>query len=273
LKSSAHLQNSIKSIAIGSFDGIHIAHQELIKKADGVVVIERSVATLTPGWKRSIYTKKPTFFYMLDNIKNLSPKEFIAKIESNFPNLKKIVVGYDFVFGKNKSGTIDSLKKYFSGKVEVIKEIKLNGISVHSRVIREYIKNSNIELANSMLGRYYLIDGYHIKGQGLGAKELVPTINLKVVNYTLPTGVFVVNAKINNKSYRAISFVGHRESTDNNFALEVHILENFNENIRGKVLIEFVSFIRDNRKFSSLDKLKKQILKDIEFVRKFDYMI
>jgi len=271
LKSSVHLQNSIKSIAIGSFDGVHIAHQELIKRADAVIVIERGVATLTPGWKRSIYTKKPTFFYMLDNIKNLSPKEFIAKIENNFPNLEKIVVGYDFAFGKSKSGTIGSLKEYFSGKVEVVEEIKLNGISVHSRVIREYIKNSNLELANSMLGRYYKVDGYHIKGQGLGAKELVPTINLKVINYTLPTGVFIVNVKIDNKSYKAISFIGHRVTTDNNFALEVHILDRFNENIKGKIIIEFITFIRDNRKFNSLIELKEQIDKDIEFAKKIIY--
>ena len=74
MKSSLHLQNSIKSVAIGSFDGIHLAHQELIKRADGVVVIERGVATLTPGWKRSIYTKKPTFFYMLNKIKHQAQK-------------------------------------------------------------------------------------------------------------------------------------------------------------------------------------------------------
>ena len=269
MKSSVHLQNSIKSIAIGSFDGIHLAHQKLLEKAEGIIVIEHNRATLTPGWKRSIYTKKPTFFYMLEKIKHLNPQEFVAMLESHFPNLNKIVVGYDFAFGRDKSGTINSLKEYFSGKVEVINEVKLDGISVHSRVIRELIKSSNIHLANKMLNRAYKIDGYHIKGQGLGEKKLVPTINLKIKNYTLPTGVFVVNAKINSNTYRAISFIGHRETTDGNFAVEVHILDTFKEQIKGKVWIEFITFVRKNRKFNSLTELKKQILKDIEFAKVF----
>jgi len=262
----------VKSIAIGSFDGIHIAHQELIKRADGVVVIERNSATLTPGWKRSLYTKKPTYFYMLDKIKDMSPKEFIYMLELHFPNLEKIVVGYDFAFGKDKSGTINSLKSYFKGKVEIVDEIKLDGISIHSRVIRQEIKKNNIDLANRLLGRAYKIDGILIKGQGLGAKELVATINLKVINYTLPQGVFAINAYINNIPHKAICFIGHRLSTDGNFAVELHILEEFNQNIKGRVWVEFISFIRENRKFNSLNALKEQILKDIEVAKEISNM-
>jgi len=267
LKSSLHLQNSIKSVAIGSFDGIHLAHQELIKRADGVVVIERGVATLTPGWKRSIYTQKPTFFYMLNKIKHLSPKEFILMLEQHYQELNRIVVGYDFAFGKDKSGSIESLKKHFKGKVEVVAEVKLKGISVHSRVIRELIKKNDISLAKQMLNHTYKIDGTHIKGQGLGAKELVPTINLNVSNYTLPQGVFAVNAYINSITYKAVCFIGHRTTTDGNFAVEVHILEDFKDKIKNNVWIEFISFIRENKKFSNLAELKEQIFRDIEILR------
>ena len=264
MKSSLHLKKSIKSIAIGSFDGIHLAHQKLIQKADGVVVIERGNATLTPGWKRSLYTNKATFFYMLENIKELTPKEFIYKLKLDFPSLEKIVIGYDFTFGKNKSGTIDSLQKYFSGQIEVIDEVKLNNISIHSRVIRELIKNNNINLANKMLNRAYRIDGYHIKGQGVGKKELVPTINLKVVNYTLPNGVFATNIYIEDKIYKAVTFIGRRLSVDGNFAIETHLLKtDFNQKIKNRVWIEFISFIRENKKFKNLTELKLQIKKDI----------
>ena len=264
MKSSLHLKSSIKSIAIGSFDGIHLAHQELIKRVEAVVVIERGVATLTPGWRRSIYTKKATFFYMLNKIKHLTPKEFILKLESNFPKLEKIVVGYDFHFGKDKSGTIELLKREFSKKVEIVQEVKYNGISIHSRVIRELIKNNNITLANNLLGRLYRVDAEHIRGQGIGSKELVATINLKTLQYTLPVGVFAVFATINNIKYRAVAFLGHRVSTDGNLAFEVHILDTFNEDIKGRVWIEFIDFIRGVKKFKSLPELKEQILKDIE---------
>ncbi len=254
----------IKSIAIGSFDGIHLAHQELIKRADGVLVIERGVASLTPGWKRSLYTKKPTFFYLLENIKSLTPKEFMDKIDNDFPHLEKIVVGYDFNFGKNREGSIETLKSLFKGKVEIVPEVKLQGISIHSRVIREYILNNQIDIANKMLNRAYKIDGVHIRGLGLGSKELVPTINLEVKNYTLPNGVFATKAHIEGKEFKAIAFVGHRESIDNSFTIEIHILEEFNIEIKNRVWVEFFKFIRETKKFNSLKELKKQIFEDIK---------
>ena len=259
----------IKSIAIGSFDGVHIAHGELIKRADGVVVIERGYGTITPGWTRSLYTKKATFFYMFDKVKSLTPKEFVDKLKSDFPALKKIVVGYDFIYGKNRSGTIESLKRDFDGDVEVVDEVKLNGISIHSRVIRELLKNSKVEQANSMLGRNYRICGKVVKGQGLGTKELVATINLKVLQYSLPQGVFATNTIIEGRKYKSISFIGHRQSTDGNFAVETHILNSFNDTVEvaQEVWIEFIGFIRENRKFDSLKELKEQILKDIEIAK------
>ncbi len=261
----------IESIAIGSFDGVHIAHRELIKRADSVAVIERGFGTITPGWTRSLYTKKATFFYMFDKVKSLTPKEFVAKLKSDFPALKKIVVGYDFVYGKDRSGTIDSLRADFDGEVEVVDEVKLHGISVHSRVIRELLKNSKIEQANSMLGRCYRICGKAVKGQGIGAKELVATINLKVLQYSLPHGVFATKTILDGVEYKSVSFIGHRQSTDGNFAVETHILNDFNGVVEDgqEVWIEFISFIRENQKFNSLDELKEQIFKDIDIAQNF----
>ena len=107
------VQNSIKSIAIGSFDGLHLAHQRLILECEAIVVIERNSGYLTPGYKRSYFTSKPIFFYHFDKISNLTPKEFIQKLQNDFPNLETIVVGYDFVFGKDKAGDIHTIKKLF----------------------------------------------------------------------------------------------------------------------------------------------------------------
>jgi len=258
----------IKYLAIGSFDGIHLGHQALIDKADAIAVIERGKATITPGYHRAKFINKPTFFYYLEQIKHLKPKEFIAKLNQDFPNLEGIVVGYDFAFGKDRAGKAKLIKEILPKSI-IVDEVKVDGISVHSRVVRDAIVNSNIELANTLLGRFYEIEGYQIRGLGLGSKELVPTINLKVLQYTLPQGVFAINAYIGSKKYKAVCFIGHRKSVDNSFSVEFNIIDEFEKSeILKPIRVEFVKFIRENRKFDSLSELKEQIKKDIEISSK-----
>ncbi len=262
------LTNSIKSIAIGSFDGIHLAHKKLISQVEAVVVIEKNIATLTHGHKRVEYIKKPTFFYYLNIIKSLSAKEFIDKLKKDFPKLEKIVVGYDFYFGFKKKGDTALLKELFEGEVIIVDEIKYNNISIHSCIIREFISNGNISMANRLLNHNYKISGKVIKGQGLGKKELFPTINLKVEDYTLPKeGVYLSKTLIDDVWFNSISFLGHRVTTDGSYAIETHIIDRDIDFIKDKIEIEFIDFIRDNKKFSTLKELKKQIKKDIDLAK------
>jgi riboflavin kinase/FMN adenylyltransferase len=241
------------SATIGGFDGVHLAHQELIKRADFVIVIEK-FPTLTPGFDRFEYIKKPIEFFKLDKIKNKTPLEFIEILKNL--NVQKIIIGEDFKFGKDRKGNISLLKKYF--EVEVIKEIKYQNIPIHSKIIRDLISINKINLANAMLGKHYKIKGIQIKGQGLGKKELVPTINITPFKpYTLPNGVFIT--KTNN--YPSITFIGTR-STDNKFAIETHILKD-NFKIDNLTTIEFLQFIRKNQPFKSTSQLKRAIFKDI----------
>jgi len=246
----------MKIAAIGGFDGMHIAHQELIKRANFLVIIEKG-SSITPGFDRCLYTNLGCEFFFLEEIKDLSPIEFINILKKM--NIKKIVIGEDFKFGKNRKGDINLLKKYF--EVEVISEIKIDRIGVHSHIIRKFIK-SDIKKANKFLGRNYLIRGTQIKGQGIGSKKLVPTINIKTFKpYVIPKeGVYIT--KTNN--FPSITFIGIR-STDNNFSIETHIL---NEKWKIKnekwISIEFIEFLRENRKFNSLEELKKTIQKDIQ---------
>ena len=259
------LTNSIKSIAIGSFDGIHLAHQRLISQVEAVVVIEKNSATLTHGYKRVEYIKKPTFFYHLNIIKSLSAREFIEKLQIDFPKLNKIVVGYDFYFGFKKRGNTTLLKEIFGGEVIIIDEVKYNNISIHSCIIKSFISNGNILMANSLLNHNYKISGRVIKGQGLGKKELFPTINLKVQNYTLPKeGVYVSKTLIDNIWFNSITFLGHRVSTDGSYAIETHIIDRDIEFTKDEIEIEFIDFIRSNQKFTNLKELKEQIKRDID---------
>jgi riboflavin kinase/FMN adenylyltransferase len=258
----------IRSIALGAFDGIHLAHQELIRRVEGVVIIERGNSRLTPGFVRQQYIAKPTFFYYFDMIKDFTAKEFIEMLKIDFPALEKIVVGYDFHFGKNKEGGTALLKELFHKEVDVVEEIMLDDISIHTRVIRETLEVGDIKVVNKLLGRRYKIFGDIIKGQGIGKEKLVPTINLNVKEYILPKeGVYTSCTHIDDTVYKSVSFIGHRESTDGSFAVETHILDEAIEPKCSKIAIEFIDFIRDNKKFDDLDALKKQIDIDIEIAR------
>ena len=264
------VQNNIKSIAIGSFDGIHIAHQALIERAEAVVVIERNGGYLTPGYKRTSYTDKPCYFYHFDKIRSLAPEAFVAKLEADFPALEKIVVGYDFSFGRERAGNGTVLTALFHEEVEIVSEVCYEGIPVHSRTIRACLREGNIALANSLLGRYYSMEGYVIRGQGLGKKALVPTLNLHVEHYQLPLeGVYATRTKIGTQWFDSISFLGHRVTTDGSYAVESHILGREVGETKGELQLEFRGFIRKNRKFDSLFQLKEQIEKDIEHAKQF----
>lgn len=258
-------KSKIKSLAIGHFDGIHLGHKALFLYCydGGVLVIENDGLKLTP--KRESFINLPIFYKKINDIKNLSPEEFIKLLKNEFVNLKKIVVGYDFKFGKNRSANAIFLKNIFDGEVVIVNEKKINNISVHSEKIREFLKKANIKMANLLLDRVYEIKGDLIKGQGLGKKELFSTLNLDTNNYFLPkNGVYATFTNLNNKDFKSVTFIGNRLSTDDKFSVETHIIEPFSEDrINGKITIKFKDFIRNNKKFENLNELKFQISKDI----------
>ncbi|MBI3873941.1 MAG: bifunctional riboflavin kinase/FAD synthetase [Arcobacter sp.] len=275
LKSCFTLKNSIESIAIGGFDGMHLAHQELFKRLcrnGAIVVIETGYANLTPKVNRAKYTTFPLFYYPLLDIKHLSPQEFIRLLKDEYPNLKKIVIGFDFKFGSNASGSIDNLRELFDGNIEVVEEFFYENIAVHSRVIRDLISSGEITNANTLLGKNYEISGLHIKGQGLGKKQFVPTINIKCENFLVPnSGIYSTFTIIENVRYLSVTFIGHRVSTDGLYAIETHLIDKTLEEFLGHIEIEFVEKIRDNQKYNDLEKLKKQILNDIATVKEKSY--
>lgn len=255
------------SIAIGGFDGMHIGHQELFRNLDEngtIVVIETGYANLTPEQHREKFTDKRIVYLKLEDIRHLDGKGFIELLKVNFPKLNKIVVGYDFHFGKDRRYSFDNLREMFDGEVIVVDEVKHNNDSVHSHKIRAKLQIGDVKGANEFLGHNYTIVGKQIRGQGIGAKELVATINIEAPEFLMPReGVYVTLTRIDNEEHfhPSVSFIGHRETTDGSFAIESHILD-------GEVLCEknadirFVSFVRENKKFDSLEELKKAIKSD-----------
>jgi len=256
------------SIAIGGFDGMHIGHQELFRNLDEngtIVVIETGYANLTPKRHREKFTDKRIIYLELEDIRHLDGEGFIKLLKVNFPKLSKIVVGYDFHFGKDRRYSFDNLREMFDGEVVVVDEVKYKNDSVHSHKIRAKLQIADIKGANEFLGHNFTLIGKLIKGQGIGAKELVATINVEAKEFLVPKeGVYVTLTRIDNEEHfhPSVSFIGHRVTTDGSFAIESHILD-------GEVLcqekadIRFVSFIRENEKFDSLEELKKAITSDI----------
>ncbi|OIP55692.1 MAG: bifunctional riboflavin kinase/FMN adenylyltransferase [Helicobacteraceae bacterium CG2_30_36_10] len=261
------------AIAIGGFDGMHIGHQHLFNalgKNGTIVVIETGYANLTPKHERENFSHYPIVYLELDDIRHLDGKGFVGLLKERFPKLKKIVVGYDFHFGKNRKYSFEDLKTLFDGEVEVIEEVFLEGKSVHSHKIRAKLIIGDIQRANAFLGHNFTIKGNHISGQGIGKKELVATINIKSTGYIVPKeGVYATLTRIDEEEHfhPSVSFVGHRISTDGSFAIESHILDG-EVYCDKKATISFISFIRNNEKFESLRELKEAIKKDIAIASK-----
>ncbi|WP_104748846.1 bifunctional riboflavin kinase/FAD synthetase [Helicobacter cetorum] len=260
---------TIKSLAIGKFDGLHLGHKALLrelKDPKALLIIEKENYTrpyLTPLNYRSKLIDMPLFFVFLEKISHLSALEFLGLLKNKFPHLERLVVGYDFRFGYKRKNDALFLKEHFKETI-VVPEVKVENTSVHSKMIKLALNNGDLILANKLLGRHYEVLGEVIKGQGLGHKELVPTLNLKIKDFILPSfGVYASLVKIENQIDKSVSFLGNRLSTDKNFAIECHALDKTIENPPKELTLQFVEKIRDNMPFNSLKELKNQIQKDI----------
>jgi riboflavin kinase/FMN adenylyltransferase len=265
------VSSTVEAVAIGNFDGMHRGHQALFEQVGpngGIVVIEHYRATLTPHVYRTRFTDLPLFFYDFDRICDMNPDVFLEKLRFDFPSLRRIVVGEDFLFGAGRSGNVATLEMLFDGEVIAVPEMKLKEEPVHSRFIRIHIAKGEIETANAMLGHPYEIWGEAVAGQGIGKEELVPTINLETGRFLLPkAGVYETQTCIGSVCCPSVTFVGHRETTDGSFAVETHLIDHEIGEVKEKISIKWLHRLRENRKFDSLAALKRQIEKDIEAVR------
>ncbi len=277
LVKNSEIAQSFTSIALGKFDGFHLAHQALFRSLDekGLILCivnaesEDKEGVLLPRKYRGFYAKYPIFYLELDIIRHKDNREFMCFLLDVLPNLKRIVVGYDFRFGKDRYYYPFDLSCCFDGEVVVVSEVFYKKLSVHSGLIRELLLNGNVKQANKLLGRPYEIRGAIIKGQGIGRKNLYATINLKNDGFLLPQeGVYAGWIQLGGQSavsakHPAVIFVGNRLSTDKSFAIEGHLLGVSLEVQENEAGFYFCKKIRNNRKFESLDLLKEQISRDI----------
>ncbi|MDA3966488.1 MULTISPECIES: bifunctional riboflavin kinase/FAD synthetase [Helicobacter] len=272
LQDDIKLASSITSVALGKFDGMHIAHNALFSCLDksGIILsIEQDSGSLLPKKYRDFYAPNDIYNLPLDVVREKSDIEFVEFLMDILPNLEKIVVGYDFRFGKDRYYYTFDLQKCFIGEVVIVDEVFYKKLSVHSGLIKELLINGNLKQANKLLGRYYEIRGNIIKGQGIGKRELYATINIENDGFLiLQEGVYAGFIQLGEQSlispfYPAVIFVGNRLSTDKSFAIEGHLLGCELE-VKDKVAgFYFAKKIRENKYFDNLADLKAQITSDI----------
>lgn len=292
-----------KVTTIGTFDGIHIGHQKILKRVVKLAKkqdYEPVVLTLFPHPRmvlqkddsikllntideriallKSFGIKEVIVKTFTKEFANLSAKDYVKDILVDELNTKQIVIGYDHHFGKNRSANINDLKEFaklYDFKVEEISAQDLEEVTVSSTKIRKALSRGEVALANSFLGYNYFITGTVIKGKGLGRTIDFPTANIHIKeSYKLipDDGVYVVKSKIENKTIFGMMNIGTNPTVGGKTrSIEVHFL-NYNKDIYGVVLkIEFLKHLRSEQKFKNLDALKKQLVKDrntaLEFIK------
>lgn len=277
------------SVILGYFDGVHLGHQYLIKEARkhakyplAIITFDQPISSLIDTGKtpeiitslddrfKIISKLGVDYFYLFHIDKNflkLSEEEFISILKKL--NVKEVFVGTDFRFGNNRKGDVNLLKDYFDVEVKELQQIDSKKIS--SQNIKEFLKDGKVLEANRLLGRNYQINGTLQKGKGIGHKIGFPTINIKPNdNYVMPKfGVYKTITYLDGVPHLSITNVGVNPTIkdDNPISVEVH-LQNYNNELFDVASIEFVEFIRKEKKFDSLEELKAQIACDTEKVFK-----
>ncbi len=284
-------------ISLGKFDGMHKGHRKLIKKLNlekaenqlSVVftfdvppkkVISGNDANciLTKIEKKLVHEELGVDvlieYPFNKDTASMEPETFVKRILVDKLGVKKIIVGSDFMFGKNRSGDVDTLSELgekYNFLVIAMEKEKYNSKDISSTKIRKEIEKGNIEKANEMLGYSYLIIGEVVHGKRLGNTIGFPTINfVPSKEKILPKdGVYSTKVFFDNKIYQGVTNVGCNPTVnnDNLRTVETYIL-NYNGDLYGKeVIVRFEKFIRKEKKFSSVKELTEQIKKDIESIK------
>ena len=279
-------------MALGFFDGVHIAHRDLLEEGRRIadkmgiplgVFTFPSENRLKVGAKRLYSTEERLrlleqagidFTVLVDfsAVSSLSPEDFVKEVLVKRLKCRVAVIGFNFRFGRGASGNAEilcNLMKECDGECSVREELKIDGETVCTTLIRELLADGNIEKANTLLKAPYRISGKIESGNGVGKGLGFPTINTGLNDWRveLRRGVYRTAVKIDGKIYPSITNVGTCPTFgERGVHLETYIL-NFDKNVYGKdTETFFLEFIRDEMQFKSEKELKMQINIDINTV-------
>ncbi len=288
-------------VTLGTFDGMHVGHQAILNKLKlqkEIYGYETLVLTFFPHPRMVLKTdNKISLLNTIDerislidqfgidhlvvqeftqDFANLSAEEFVKNVLVDQFNIGKIVIGYDHRFGKNRSADIHDLiefgKKYHFD-VEQISAEELNDVSVSSTKIRNALNQGDVSLAKNYLGYPYMVSGRVVSGKQLGRTIGYPTANIQVAeDYKLipAIGVYVVGVTVNGKDFYGMLSVGTNPTVGGTEkTIEVYIFD-FNDTIYNEeITVRFLTKIRDEEKFASIDLLIEALKNDEVFSRNF----
>ncbi len=288
------------SLAIGNFDGVHKGHQKVFKNARALAKKNKSkfgILTFSPlpvmffnkniknyrltseDEKLGILKKfKVDFVFNIKfnrNFSKINAASFIKNIIYRKINPASIFVSNNFKFGKKRQGNVDLLKKFekkYDYKLIKIAPYKYKKKTVSSTKIRKLLQKGNINLANKLLGKPWLIDGNVVKGKKLGRKLGYRTCNINIKNFILPkSGIYAVKLSIGNKKtlYSGVAYLGSRPTFGGKKVfLEIYIFGIKKNLYKKKLRVYFIKFIRSDKKFKDSSGLVNQMNKDVILAKK-----
>jgi riboflavin kinase/FMN adenylyltransferase len=293
----SELKNLTHSIVtIGTFDGVHLGHQKIIKrlvelkqKQGGETVLftfdphprkilfpeQKDLKLITTTDEKCELLKhfgvdRVLVFPFTNEFSQMQAQDYISDIIVKGLKTKTLVIGYDHRFGSNREGNIDTLKELstiYNFNVEEIPAQEINQLNVSSTRIRKAIEEGDVQTANNYLGYTFFISGLVVKGKQLGRTIGYPTANIFIENpdKLIPKiGVYAVNVNIENKLYKGMLNIGTNPTTDTDNAIKIEVnIFDFDKDIYGqKIKVEFVKRIRNEEKFANLDELKQALAND-----------
>lgn len=284
-------------VTIGTFDGVHLGHQKILKQiVQSALALncESLVLTFFPH-PRTILQEDTEMKQLntlnekialldslgIDNLvvhsfdkefSRLSAEEFVKEILITVFNVKKMIIGYDHRFGRNRTASIVDLiafGKTYGFEVEQISAEEINTVSISSTKIRKALLQGTIELATTYLGYPYSLTGIILKGKQLGRTIGYPTANIEIEEaYKLIplNGVYVAKTSLKGQTILGMMNIGNRPTVDGiSKTIEINFFD-FNQDVYGqKITISLLHRIRDEEKFESLEALKNQLNKDKQF--------
>jgi len=289
-------ENYYTVVTVGTFDGVHVGHKKIIDKIVAnatandlkstiltffphprMVLQQASDLKLLNTLEEKISILKETGLDQLiihpftKEFSRLTAEEYVKEVLVESINAKKVIIGYDHRFGRNRTATIDYLIKFgekYKFDVEQISVEEVNEVSVSSTKIRVALEEGNIKTANTFLGYSYMLTGIITKGKGLGKQIDFPTANIHIKEeYKLipKIGVYVVKSEYNNKTIYGMMNIGYNPTVNGEKkTIEVHFLD-FDEDLYDKeIRVELLERLRDEKRFDSIEDLKKQLIKDKE---------
>lgn len=281
-------------VTIGTFDGVHIGHQKVIKKLIKSAKKNKATSVLLTFFPHPrMVLQKDAAIKLINTIEErtklleklgldvliihpfnkefsrFSALDFVRNILVNTLNISQLVIGYDHHFGKNREGDFEQLQDYgftYNFKVKQISQQEIKDITVSSTKIRHAIENGEITKANSYLGYNFMLIGSIVHGNNLGEKIGFPTANLNITEgYKLipKTGAYVVKSKLGNETYFGMMNIGYRPTVSGkNQTIEIHFFDFKGDLYDKKLKIEVINFLREEHKFDSVENLKLQLKND-----------